>query len=126
MKKFAKLFLLLGVIVAVTTVYSFTNKATLPTTMTVVITVTNVNPPPFTCDRDVVLKVKSGGLGMQFTQQYSVGTTTYTFYNVPAGVDQISSGMSKKCTVNETILGEAKTGPFTAGSTQYLSVGINN
>jgi hypothetical protein len=126
MKKIAKLFLLLGVIVAITSVYSFTNKATLPTTMTVVITVTNVNPPPFTCDRDVTLKVTSGGLGMELTQQYSVGTTTYTFNNVPAGVDRISSGMSKKCTLNETILSESKNGPFTVGSTQYLGVGISN
>ncbi len=126
MKKILKLFVLLGIIVAVTGIYSFTNKtpAPIPTVISVAITVTDNSQ--YECARNVTLTYEINGMKIGVSQQYVSGTTLYTFTGIPADCDKISSGMSKKCSQNETILGQSKNGPFTPFTTQTLGVGISS
>jgi hypothetical protein len=124
MKKFLKVMAIIGIMIATVGLYSSTNKASAQSTMTVVISVTNSSA--FDCSRNVVLTVQIGIFSQQISQPYVVGTTTYTFNNINADCDFITSGMSKKCSDLETIIVNSKRGPFTANSTQTLGVGITS
>jgi hypothetical protein len=124
MKKFFKVMAIIGIMIATVGLYSSTSTASAQSTMTVVISVTNSSA--FDCSRNVVLTVQIGIFSQQISQPYVVGTTIYTFNNINADCDFITSGMSKKCSDLETIIVNSRRGPFTANSTQTLGVGITS
>jgi hypothetical protein len=124
MKKLFKVLFLLGIIVGFTSIYSFTNKTPLPTVFDVAITVTDNSQ--FECDRKVTLVVEINGMSVYYSQDYDSGTPTYYFHNIPVGCDNISSGMSKKCSQGEIVIGQSRNGPFTAYTSEILYVGIGS